>query len=198
MKIKRYAFCVLLIVANLPLAYAEVFKCRLASGKTVYQPEPCSSAASQRIIEVEKMTPEQMEVAKRKLHSWQDQQAVEDAAKAREERMRQLDRERQESLDLQRRSVMAQEQQAIAAQQQNQRRPGFIYPDAPCAHSAWEPPELGHRYRSDDCYPGQRGNYPLRPPRQTPHQKIQLPDKVERFDADVWSGRPLGSAIKPK
>jgi hypothetical protein len=99
-------------------ANAEVFKCKNATGKIIYQSEPCSSdEITQGVIKVKQMTPEETETAKAKLKAWQEEQAVEEAEKREVERQRQAEMERQESLALQRRSVIAQERQAIAEQQ---------------------------------------------------------------------------------
>ncbi len=99
-------------------ANAEVFKCKNATGKIIYQSEPCSSGEiPQGVIKVKQMTPEETEAAKAKLKAWQEEQAVNEAAKIEAEKERQAELEIQESLALQRRSAIAQEQQAIAAQQ---------------------------------------------------------------------------------
>ncbi len=184
MKIEFY-ICFFLVVFS-SAAHAEVFKCQSAQGKTIYQPTPCSpKSASQRVLEVEKMTPEEMESAKIKLRSWQEQQAIEEAAKAQAERERRLERERQESLTLQRRSVLAQEQQAIAAQRQNQYRPGgFVYPYYRCSRSPWENYDWEHRYRSG-CDP-RFNNYSPMPQFQPP---MPQPSRVP--PPKPWSGRPL-------
>ena len=126
MKLKKYIY--LLLIA-LPLsAHAEVFKCKNAIGKIIYQSEPCSSGeVTQGVINVKQMTPEETELAKAKLKVWQEQQAVEDAANKATELERQAELERQQSLELQRRSVAAQEQQAIAAQQRSYTASGGVY-----------------------------------------------------------------------
>ncbi|MBK8814330.1 MAG: DUF4124 domain-containing protein [Methylococcaceae bacterium] len=94
---------ILLLIMGLPV-HAEVFKCKQASGKILYQPSPCSSGTSaQKVVTVKEMTPEQREEAKIKLKTWQDQQAVEEAAKLQAEKERQEELRKQESLELQRR-----------------------------------------------------------------------------------------------
>jgi hypothetical protein len=114
-------FIFLLMALSLP-AHAEVFKCKSASGKIIYQPEPCAAGTvPQGVIKVKEMTPEEAEEAKAKLNAWQGQQAADDAAKAEAEKQRQIELDRQESLELQRRSVMAQEKEAAAAAAAQQR-----------------------------------------------------------------------------
>jgi Domain of unknown function (DUF4124) len=126
---------ILLMVLSLS-ANAEVFKCKNAKGKIIYQPAPCSSeAATQGVVKVKVLDPQKDEEARAKLNAWQGDLAAKDAAKQEAEKQRQAELEKQESLelqrrsiiaqekqaeeslDLQRRSVIAQEQQAIAAQQ---------------------------------------------------------------------------------
>jgi hypothetical protein len=115
---------ILLLMIGFPV-HAEVFKCKQASGKIIYQPSPCTSGTSvQKVVSVKEMTPEQREEAKIKLKTWQDQQAVEEAAKLQAEKERQEELRKQESLELQRRSVAAQEQEAIAAQQRQNQNSG--------------------------------------------------------------------------
>lgn len=114
----------LFLIFNVSPARAEVFKCKQASGKVLYQSTPCaSSAAQQQVVNVKEMTPEEREDAKMKLRDWQDRQAAEDAVKKQAEKERQDELMKQESLELQRRSVAAQEQQAINEQQRQ--NPGY-------------------------------------------------------------------------
>lgn len=102
-------------------ANAEVFKCKNATGKTIYQQEPCApGAATQGVIKTKEMTPEEADLANAKLKAWQQQQAIDDEAKRAAEKERSAELGRQESLELQRRSVIAQERQAITGQQQQQ------------------------------------------------------------------------------
>jgi Domain of unknown function (DUF4124) len=123
-------YVVLMLMTLALSANADVFKCKNATGKIIYQAEPCSSGAeSQGVINVKKLTPEETEAAKTRLNAWQEQQTIEEANKREAERQRQADLDRQQSLELQRRSVAAQEQQAIAAQQrQYQGGTGYIPP----------------------------------------------------------------------
>jgi hypothetical protein len=108
----------LLLCFNLP-ANAEVFKCQLAAGKTVYQPKPCPSAAlNARKVEIEKQSPEQIQAAKDKLQAWKAEQAASEAEKAKAAKELQEQWQRQETIDALNRNAIAQEQQAIAAQRQ--------------------------------------------------------------------------------
>jgi hypothetical protein len=63
-------------------ALAEINKCQLASGKTVYQPTPCSPlAVTQKKVDVKPLSPQQQQEAQNKLKAWQAYQAAEDDAK---------------------------------------------------------------------------------------------------------------------
>ena len=115
---KQMSLILLALMALSLSANAEVFKCKNAAGKTIYQSQPCSSeTATQAIIKVKETTPEEAEAAKAKLNAWQEQQATEDAIKKEEYQERQAELERQERLTLERRSVAAQERQATAVEQ---------------------------------------------------------------------------------
>ncbi len=115
---KQLSSIVVLFLIFIASARAEVFKCKQASGKVLYQSTPCSSgAAQQQVVNVKEMTPEEKEAARIKLKDWQDRQAAEDAVKKQAEKERQDELMKLESLELQRRSVAAQEQQTINQQQ---------------------------------------------------------------------------------
>lgn len=149
--------------------HAEVFKCKNATGKIIYQADPCASGAvTQGVINVKEMTPEETAAAKAKLNAWQEQQAAQDAEARAAERERQEARERQESLELQRRSVNAQEQQAGQGQQPYQYNsplvvPGYGY-NRPYWNNGMQPP-YGGAWGSPN-YPYHRphnGQYPINP-----------------------------------
>jgi Domain of unknown function (DUF4124) len=142
----RDAIFFLLAVFSLSVN-AEVFKCKNAAGKTIYQSQPCASeATTQAVIKMRKTTPEEAEAAKAKLNAWQEQQANEEAIKKEEYKERQAELESQERLQLERRSVAAQEQQAVTAQQPQYNRPLSI--------PAYD---LGRYYRNNRMYPSSGG-----------------------------------------
>lgn len=121
-------FLLMLLMVLAFSANAEVFKCKSVSGKITYQPEPCApGSATQGVIKVKEMTPEETDLAKAKLKAWQEQQAIEEAAKKEAEKERQVELDRQMGLELQRRGVIAQEQQALAERQRQQQSYGPIY-----------------------------------------------------------------------
>ncbi len=93
----------LLLLTLVSQAEAGIFKCQSASGKTVYQPEPCAKTAKQSVVDVKEMTPEETALAKEKLRLWQERQAAEEASKAAEEQKRQEALQKQQAQDLQQR-----------------------------------------------------------------------------------------------
>lgn len=100
-------------------ASAEVIKCKLASGKIVYQQTPCPSAAvSQKIIDIKKPDPGEIEEAEKKLKIWQAEQAADEAAKIKAAKEEQEELDRQSTINALNRNAIAQQQQAIAAQRQ--------------------------------------------------------------------------------
>lgn len=162
-----------IVLMALPLfVNADVYKCKNATGKIIYQAEPCTfGSINQAVIKVKQMTPEEAELAKAKLRAWQNQQAVEETAKKAANAERQAEFDRQEKLELERRSVMAQEQQAAAAAAAAQ-KPAYVggggvfippYPYGP----AW-----GHGYHLPYGmqYPGQ-----MQQPQNLGRQIIPVP-----------------------
>jgi Domain of unknown function (DUF4124) len=177
-------------------AHAEVFKCKNATGKIIYQAEPCATGAvTQGVINVKQMSPEETAAAKEKLNAWQQQQAAEDAANQAAERERQAARERQESLELQRRSVNAQ-QQAVQGQQSYQYNsplivPGYGY-NRPYWNNGIRPPNGGGGgVWGSPNYPYHRphnGQYPINPnlyPSFEPYREPPPP----AFRAHSFSGK---------
>ena len=163
MKYLNYSATLLVIMA-FPLQ-ADVNKCKQASGKIIYQVAPCpSGTALENVVKVKTLTPEQAEEARIKLQAWQEQQAIEEAAKKQAEKERQDELARQQLLDLQRRSVNAQEQQVILQQQQGQNQAGgggVYYPN--------------RRWDYDNNRPNYYPNQYPRPPHHTPNDVPQQP-----------------------
>lgn len=77
-------------------AHAEVFKCLLPEGKTVYQPKPCAETTSrQTLIKIEKPDPAKIAEAQARLKAWEAEVALKEAAEAqaRIEQQKALDRQ---------------------------------------------------------------------------------------------------------
>jgi hypothetical protein len=124
---KLFIYISLLLMSMTMTVQADVFKCKLASGKISYQVSPCpSGTAAQEVVKTKEMSAEEVEAAKTKLKAWQDEQATLEAAKkqAEKEQLEQLQRE--ESLALQRRAVVAQERQMVVDQRPNNQGYGFV------------------------------------------------------------------------
>ncbi len=67
---KKPAFIILITIVSCP-AFAEVFKCKLPSGETVYQSTACPSAVEQKVIEVKPTDPVKAAEAAEKLKNWE-------------------------------------------------------------------------------------------------------------------------------
>lgn len=174
MSIRHFVIFVVSVLGLLSMlslqARADAFKCKLASGKIVYQSEQCGkNTVLQGVVKVKKMTPEEAEAAKAKLNAWKEQQAVEDAAKADAERARRADLQQQESLDLQRRSVAAQEQQAAQSQQNRGYGVGLAGPRYGYGYQGYYPnyPGYPNPQYNNSYYGGQYYQYP-QPPQRRP------------------------------
>lgn len=184
MKSTRY-FLLMVLIASCS-TQADVFKCKLATGKIIYQSDPCAKTTEQLgVVNVKKLSPEEEAAAKARLEVWQAQQAREETAKAEAEKVRRAEMMQQESLELQRRSVQAQEQAAEKAHQNQNYGTGFsgprygyggrfgyhdYYPNYPYN------PNPGY----DPYYGGQYYQYPPTPPRR-PGEYKRLPETKTRF-----------------
>lgn len=118
---KMLSYISILLMALSVSAYAEVYKCKHASGEIGYQSEPCqTNETPQGVVKVNEMTPEEAEAAKAKLKVWQEKQAADEAAKLKAQKEQEDELEKHESLGYQRRSAEAEEKQAIEAEQRRQ------------------------------------------------------------------------------
>jgi hypothetical protein len=99
-------------------AYADIFKCQLESGKTVYQPTPCQSAVKQQTIEIEKTDPRKTAEAEAKLKAWKEDFAIREEARINAEKEQQAERDRRASVEALEKSAEYQQQQAIEAKRQ--------------------------------------------------------------------------------
>ncbi|MGR9014692.1 MAG: DUF4124 domain-containing protein [Gammaproteobacteria bacterium] len=99
-------------------AQAEIFKCRLDSGKTTYQSTPCHSAAKQQTIEIETPDPREVAETEAKLKAWKEDFAKREQAKIKAEKERQAELDRKASVEALRKSAEYQKQQAYEAKRQ--------------------------------------------------------------------------------
>jgi len=96
---------------------AEVFKCQLPES-TVYQSKPCNQGAvDQKVLVIEKQTPEQQAEAQQRLQAWQKDFAAREAEERKAEQARQEQLLKQKEVDALRRSARAQEELAQRARQ---------------------------------------------------------------------------------
>jgi Skp family chaperone for outer membrane proteins len=117
---KKTALIIFLSMTFITTAQAEVFKCKLASGKIIYQSMPCPTVAvDQNIVEIKKLSPRQLEEAQNKLKAWQARQAEDEAAKIKAAKEEQEELDRQETINALNRNAIAQQQQAEALKRRN-------------------------------------------------------------------------------
>ncbi|WP_333875188.1 DUF4124 domain-containing protein [Methylobacter sp.] len=110
-------FFILLILLTAS-AQAEVFKCQLKSGKTVYQSTPCESAVKQKKIEIQKVDPRKVAEEAAKLKAWEEDFAKREAERAETEKELQAEQDRKASIEALQRSAEYQQQQAYEAKRQ--------------------------------------------------------------------------------
>ncbi len=120
---KITAICTLLAIVNTS-THAEIFKCRLASDKTVYQSTPCPAATvKQDVVEIKAPDAEKIAEDQARFAAWKADLAAREAAELKAEKERQAELARQEAVNALKRSAIAQEELAEAA-----KRPVIINP----------------------------------------------------------------------
>ncbi|MBM4208306.1 MAG: DUF4124 domain-containing protein [Gammaproteobacteria bacterium] len=202
MKSTHYIFLMVLMASF--STQADVFKCKLTTGKIVYQSSPCAKTSKELgVVKVKKLSLEEEEAAKTRLKAWQEQQAAEEAAKAEADKARRAELMQQESLELQRRSVQAQEQAAVNAQQNQNVGGGFAGPRYGYGYGGryWHPhdypPNPAYPYPPYDPYYGsQYYQYPSAPPRRPGEYKGSpthntLPSPIKLPPAPRKPGYPI-------
>lgn len=97
---------------------AEVYKCQLKSGKTVYQSLPCESAVKQQAIEIQEPDPRKVAEEEAKLKAWKEDFAVREAARIKAEQELQAELDRKASVEALQKSAEYQKQQADEAKRQ--------------------------------------------------------------------------------
>lgn len=104
--------------------HAEVFKCKTADAKTVYQPTPCTDAAVVTPIEIKKRSAEQEAAAAEALKHWQDKHDTEEAAKIAARKAAHEEKLREAEVSAAQRNAAAQigQEQALNEQAAAQRR----------------------------------------------------------------------------
>lgn len=113
---KKIFFILLTLLTS--SAHAEVFKCQLKSGKTVYQSTPCGSAVKQETIEIQKIDPRKVAEEEAKLKAWKEDFAKREAARIKAEKELQAEQDRKASAEALKKSAEYQQQQAYEAKRQ--------------------------------------------------------------------------------
>lgn len=111
-------FFIFLTLLTASAQAAEVFKCQLKSGKTVYQSTPCSSAVKQKTVDIQKVDPRKVAEEEAKLKAWKEDFAKREAERAKAEQELQAEKDRKASVEALRRSAEYERQQAYEAKRQ--------------------------------------------------------------------------------
>ena len=111
-------FFILLTLLTSSAHAAEVFKCQLKSGKTVYQSTPCESSVKQKAIEIQKIDPRKVAEEEAKLKAWKEDFAKREAERIKAEKEHQAELDRKASVEALKRSAEYQQQQANEAKRQ--------------------------------------------------------------------------------
>jgi Skp family chaperone for outer membrane proteins len=111
-------FFILLTLLTASTQAAEVFKCQLKSGKTVYQSTPCESSVKQKTVEIQKVDPRKAAEEEAKLKAWKEDFAKREAERAKAEQELQAEKDRKASVEALRKSAEYERQQAYEAKRQ--------------------------------------------------------------------------------
>lgn len=144
-------------------AHAEVFKCELKSGKTVYQSTPCEAAIKQQAIEIQKTDPRKVAEEEAKLKAWKEDFAKREEARIKAEKEQQAELDRKASVEALKKSAEYQQQQAYEAKRQA---------------DALERQTMQPAYPQYQFYPSPV--YPVSPayPSRLPHQHDDVKEKT--------------------
>lgn len=114
---KKISFILLTLLSSSAHA-AEVFKCQLKSGKTVYQSLPCASAVKQETIEIQEPDPRKVAEEEAKLKAWKEDYVRREEIRLKAEQEQQGEQDRKASVEALKKSVEYQQQQAYQAKRQ--------------------------------------------------------------------------------
>ncbi|GAB6139733.1 hypothetical protein JCM14076_04620 [Methylosoma difficile] len=151
----------LLVVSISPTASAEVFKCQLASGKTVYQEQPCTlntdkAVVKQAVVELEKPDPAKEAERERQFNEWKKGYETREAEERKAAQERQAEVERLERIEALNRNAIANQELADAVKDAGNR-----------------PNIINHNYQPY----GYRPYRPYYPPRPVPHNPPPAPQR---------------------
>lgn len=124
--IKRTSLLVLLSINY--SAHADVYKCYQPSKQIVYQPMPCSSdTVNQNKVEIEKLTPQQLEDLQKRLKVTETERQVEQARQAEAAARWQAEAPQREAAAARREAEAARREAAEAKQQAANATPYPVY-----------------------------------------------------------------------
>ena len=150
---KITAICILLAIVNTS-THAEIFKCQLASDKTVYQSTPCpATTVKQDVVEIKEPDAEKIAEDQARFAAWKADLAAREAAELKAEKERQAELARQEAVNALKRSAIAQEELAEAAKRpviiNPIVQPGWPYMNRyPNPYPYQNPNQAGHHHRN--------------------------------------------------
>jgi Skp family chaperone for outer membrane proteins len=174
-------FFILLTLFTASAQAAEVFKCHLKSGKTVYQSTPCKSSVKQKTIEIQKIDPRKVAEEEAKLKAWKEDFAQREAERLKAEKEHQAELDRKASVEALKKSAEYQQQQAIEAKRQ-----------ADALERQNMPPYL--QYQFPPYYPA----YPLTPvPQSYPAYPPIAPQRHHTIIKERTIKAPPQTEIKP-
>jgi len=178
---KKVFFILLTLLTSSPHS-AEVFKCQLKSGKTVYQSLPCESAVKQKAIEIQEPDPRKIAEEEAKLKAWKEDFAKREEARIKAEKEQQAELDRKASVEALKKSAEYQKQQADMLERQNMQTPYYqpyqFYPYYPIYQSL--PPYSHHAPH----------HHNIREKTITDTQQSGQTDLRIRKDAGTESGQP--------
>ena len=156
-------FFILLALFTASVQAAEVFKCQLKPGKTVYQSTPCKSSGKQKTIEIQKIDPRKVAEEEAKLKAWKKDFTQREAERLKAEKEHQAELDRKASVEALKRSAEYEKQQAIEAKRQAD---ALERQNMPPAYPQYLFPPYSPAYPSVPF----RQSYPVHPPVAPPHQ----------------------------
>jgi Skp family chaperone for outer membrane proteins len=156
-------YFILLILLTSSAHAAEVFKCQLKSGKTVYQSLPCDAAIKQETIEILEPDPRKVADEEAKLKAWKEDYAKREEIRIKAEKERQAEQDRKASVEALKKSADYQQQQAYeekrqteALERQNMQSPYLLQYPLPLYYPSYQslpayPSRIPHHHHHHDA-----------------------------------------------
>jgi len=170
----KKVFFILLALITASTQAAEVFKCQLKSGKTVYQSTPCKSSVKQKTIEIQKVDPRKAAEEEAKLKTWKEDFIKREAERLKAEKERQAELDRKASVEALKKSAEYQQQQAYEAKRQAD---ALERQNIPAPYLQYQFPPYYPAYPSAPI----PQSFPVHPPVVPPHQHIIKEKTIENI-----------------